>query len=101
MLLGATLYAVVTRRRATDNRRFEFVAAMACLHVAFVTLFFGHAWSWAYYDFLLVIGATAAVAMIPGRRCMGSLTVGQHWAVYCCGAVRVGSDKGCGEPQEA
>src|SRR3989442_6872063 len=27
--------------------------------------------------------------------------VAGHWAVYSCSAVRMGSGKGCGEPQEA
>jgi hypothetical protein len=41
----------------------EVIACCATMHVAFVTLFFAHAWSWAYYSNLLVLG----IAAMAGR----------------------------------
>ena len=47
---------------ASERPRAEVVACCATMHVAFVTLMFGHAWSWAYYSDLLVLGLAALAA---------------------------------------
>jgi len=47
------------RGAAWPARNGEIVATCALLHVAFVAVFFGNRWSWAYYYILLVVGLAA------------------------------------------
>jgi hypothetical protein len=62
-LLGAGLAALWAIARAPedgDTPRRELVVSCALIHVGFVCLAFGNAWSWYYYFYVLVLGNVAA-----------------------------------------
>jgi hypothetical protein len=61
-----------------DEPRREVVAVCVLVHVAFVCLAFGNAWSWHYYFYVLIIGNMAAW----GRRGVRSSVVA--WALAVC-----------------
>jgi hypothetical protein len=48
-------------RTTPPDRRDEIIVTAAVLHVAFVTLFFGHGWSWLFYSFLLFLGVALVI----------------------------------------
>ncbi len=81
----ATLYLVTAaiaalRRRLTGSSaeasaRDELVITCALLHLAFITLFFGNRWSWAYYSYLLFLGVAAAADIGPAYRRLAAALV--------------------------
>jgi hypothetical protein len=64
VLLAFTVAAMVRPPAADDrserNTTGEVLICCGIMHVAFVTLFFAHAWSWQYYFFILIVGLVAA-----------------------------------------
>jgi hypothetical protein len=69
VLIGGAIESLVRRARRQAPLvpcNDEVVLGCALLHVTFVTLFFGHRFSWKYYLALLLLGLTALVPR--GRR---------------------------------
>jgi hypothetical protein len=65
LILLAFAAAAVLRRDGEKQREpcdFSTEVLISCglMHVAFVTLFYAHAWSWQYYFFVLILGIVAA-----------------------------------------
>jgi hypothetical protein len=58
VLLLGTIEGLI-RRRARDR---ELVATCGVMHAGFVGLFFGNAWSWGHYAYLLSLGVSALAA---------------------------------------
>jgi hypothetical protein len=61
ILAGITsLWRLMRRTDESSRARDEAIVAAATLHIVFVTMFFGGPSSWAYYSYVLVMGAVAA-----------------------------------------
>jgi hypothetical protein len=74
-LIAATLLGALRWSRETTKEQMggtpEIIFTCAAMHVAFVCAFFGNAWSWSYYAYVLIMG----LAVVPSLGALGSLTV--------------------------
>lgn len=71
-LLAAALLQLRNLSESKISReRKELILTCVILHLAFLMLFFGNQWSWIYYSYLLVIGASVAVDLGPAYRRFG------------------------------
>ena len=71
LILGSAAAVAVAMRGWTKSidltGRVEAASACAVLHLVFVLVFFGNAWSWSYYFYLLPMGLIALIPFAPGR----------------------------------
>jgi hypothetical protein len=67
-LIAAALFGALRRMRETGRERGdaneEIIVTCAVMHIAFVCAFFGNAWSWSYYFYVLIMGL-----MVVAGRC--------------------------------
>jgi hypothetical protein len=62
--------SVTLLARREGGRNCEVALFCAALHVAFVTLMFGNAWSWVFYSDILVLGFVALSPFVRGKLLM-------------------------------
>ena len=68
-LISAALLGALRRPRGAgsdmERRVLEIIVTCTAMHLAFVCVFFGNAWSWTYYFYVLIMGLMAVARRSP------------------------------------